>query len=266
MRCELLIDTDMASRGRRMLEAMAAAAPIEIKVRVKYRGDCDVLMIYGTGHPIRGDNWRRHRKLGGRCVGWDLGYWARSENETFTMRATIDDHHPWRLMRPEPPERWAAAGVQLRDEADPAGPIVLVGLGPKACRAHRLAPLQWESAALRHLRAVAPGRPVVFKRKRRLDKAPAGVDSVSDAPIEEVLRGASLVMCRHSNVAVDATIAGVPVVCEDGAARYLYTGPLSAPTVPDREQRLAFMQSLAWWQWKPDEAAQAWNYLLSRLG
>ena len=35
--------------------------------------------------------------------------------------------------------------------------------------------------------------------------------------IADVLNGCSVVVCRHSNVAVDACIAGVPVECEGGA-------------------------------------------------
>ena len=80
-------------------------------------------------------------------------------------------------------------------------------------------------------------------------------------PIEEALKGKSLVVCRHSNVAIDACIAGVPVRCEDGAAFALYRD-FERPT---RDERLGFLRSLAWWNWKPSEAGEAWKYLISRL-
>ena len=47
------------------------------------------------------------------------------------MRLTIDDDHPHRFVRDEAPERWEAAGIALRENYNPDGPVVLVGLGKK---------------------------------------------------------------------------------------------------------------------------------------
>jgi hypothetical protein len=255
VRAEILIDGGMARRGHRMLTAMVEAAPIPVCVREAYVGDCEILMTYGTGHAIRRPWWLKHRAKGGRCIGWDLGYWATGDG---TMRATLDADHPQLWIREERPERWDAWGIPLREDAKADGPAVIVGLGHKSLTAYGLAPLQWEQGAA--ARIAKKGRPVVFRPKRvadpRLRRMP-----VATGAIEDVLRGASLVVCRHSNVAVDACIAGVPVICEDGAAVALYQhGP-----APTQEQRLQFMRSLAWWQWKPDEAKDAWTYLLNRL-
>ena len=71
------------------------------------------------------------------------------------------------------------------------------------------------------------------------------------------MKGASLVVCSHSNVAVDACIAGIPVDCTDGAALALYKDNQN-PTV---ERRLEFLRSLAWWQWSTREAPQAWEFI-----
>lgn len=245
----------MARRGQRMLEAMIAAAPIPVQVRENYVGDCEILMTYGTGHAVRRPWWLKHLAKGGRCIGWDLGYWHHGQD---TMRVTLDADHPQRWIREEPADRWDACGIELREDACEDGPAVIVGLGPKSVRAYGLAPLQWEQAAA--ARMAKKGRAMVFRPKRasdpRLRKMPVAI-----GPIEEVLRGASLVVCRHSNVAIDACIAGVPVICEDGAAVALYRhGP-----APTREQRLQFLRGLAWWQWKPNEAKDAWTYLLTRL-
>lgn len=264
VRCEVLVDPKMFPRGTKMLRAMIDAAPIKLRVRHAYHGDCDLLMVYGTGHPARQPWQRKHVAKGGRLIGWDLGYWNRRQADTFTMRCTLDHDHPQAFIRPESPERWDAQGVQLRDDCDPRGPIVVIGMGPKAHRAHGLKPLGWENQALQAARAIAAGRQVVYKPKRQFDPLPAGV-TIARESIEQVLRGASLVICRHSNVAVDACIAGVPVVCEDGAAAALYTGTLNDPTTPTAEERLAFLRSLAWWQWTPQEAKQAWEYLLNRI-
>lgn len=238
-----------------MLQAMIAAAPIEVKVRENYVGDCELLMTYGTGHAIRRPWWLKHRAKGGRCVGWDLGYWRHGED---TMRMTLDSDHPQAWIRNEPPDRWDAWGIDLREDYSERGPVVVVGLGQKALKVHGLAALQWERAAAQ--KAASRERKIVFRPKRDTDPRLPGV-AIVKGPIEEVLKGASLVICRHSNVAVNACIAGIPVICEDGAAVALYRHG----EAPSKEQRLQFMRNLAWWQWKPTEAKDAWKYLLQRL-
>lgn len=238
-----------------MIDALIAAAPIEVKVSKRYTGDCDVLVTYGTGHPVRRPWWQAHRASGRHCIGWDLGYWHHAMG---TMRATIDDDHPHQWIREEDPSRWDSQGIQLRDDFDPKGHAVIVGMGRKSVVVHGLKALQWETKAA--ARAKSMGLTPVYKPKREKYMAMPGLETMRGT-IEEALKGAALVLCRHSNVAVDACIAGVPVICEDGAAFALYrNGP-----APDKDQRLQFLRSLAWWQWKPEEAKEAWNYQLARL-
>lgn len=255
MRAEILIDPAMKQGGRRMIAALIAAAPIEVKVSETYTGDCDLLVTYGTGHPIRRPWWQQHRASGRHCIGWDLGYWHQDRG---TMRATIDEDHPQAWIRPECPNRWDEQGIKLRDDYRLGGQAVIVGMGPKSLGPCGLHPLQWETEAAARVRTL--GLKPVFKPKRPkfpvLQKMP-----IARGPIEKVLKGAALVICRHSNVAVDACIAGVPVICDDGAAYALYQqGP-----APTRDERLEFLRSLAWWQWTPEEAKESWTYLIDRL-
>ena len=252
---EVLIDPDMATRGRRMVEAMIDACPLNVVASTVYTGACDLLLAYGTGHPVRRPWWKSHRKSGRHCIGLDLGYWGQDDG---AMRVTVDEDHPQAWIRPEPASRWEATGISLRSDYDPSGPAVIVGLGKKALSVHGLHSLEWENRALQQVRAM--GMKPSFRPKRSrypvLNKVP-----VAAGKIEQVLKGAGLVICRHSNVAVDACIAGIPVICEDGAAHALYSKNKS----PTPEQRLAFLQSLAWWNWRPEEAKDLWTYLLSRL-
>lgn len=257
---EILVDPGAAPRGRLMIEAMIAAAPVPVVARTYYRGDCDLLMIYGTGHPIRRTSWLRHLKRGRHVVGWDLGYWKRKHDDTFRMRLTIDADHPHALIRPEDPQRWDAEQIPLRNDYNPKGPIVLVGLGRKTAKVLGIGNGQWERNTLRALQREFPGRRIVYRPKRITDSMLFGIPALHGS-IEQVLQGASLVVCRHSNVAVDACIAGVPVRCEDGAALALYRDNPS----PTPEQRMQFLRSLAHWQYQPEEAPLAWQYLLSRL-
>lgn len=263
MHCEVLLpDGSMAERGRKMLEAMVEAAPaagIDLVVSKRWRRAAPVLMTYGLGHPERREWTRAHLHLGGHLIGWDLGYWRRDTPLQFNMRLTIDADHPQAMIGHEPPDRFDAAGIELREDASPGGPIILCGLGPKQRRHKGLRGQAWEMRALQKLRKRFPGRKIVYRPKR--PEPPLLGCAMSGGPIEEALRGASLVVCSHSNVAVDACIAGVPVECDDGAAYALYNGN----PAPTREQRLEFLRSLAWWQWNPTEAAQAWQFIRSKL-
>jgi hypothetical protein len=78
--------------------------------------------------------------------------------------------------------------------------------------------------------------------------------------MNKALAGASLVICRHSNAAIEACIAGVPVECSGGAAHWLY----SRTPRPTTEERLDFLYRLAWWQWRFIEMKSAWLFLMKK--
>lgn len=257
MDCEVLVDARMSVKAKRMLSAMMRAAPaagIRIIVSERWQGAAPLLMSYGIGHMTRRDWTRKHVANGGRLIGWDLGYWDR-DGADFKMRMTLDDDHPHRWIQPEPAHRFEKSGIVLHDDHDPDGHIVLCGIGRKQ-RAHLgLSEQQWERNALREIEKRFPGVMVVYKPKR--DEQPIrGTEKVLGA-IEDVLKGARLLVCHHSNVAVDACIAGVPVECKDGAAYALYRHG----SHPSEEQRRHFLTSLAWWQYSPAEAGLAWKFI-----
>lgn len=262
--CEVLIDHDMVDRGARMIDAMMTHAPKSIKIRptTVYRGDSELLLTYGTGHLIRRPWWKQHRKSGRHCIGLDLGYWNRKSPDPLghSMRITIDEDHPQKLIRPEPPERFDNDKIRLREDYRANGPVILVGLGIKTARALGYSALQWERSKFLQIRAQYPLSRILFRPKRSSDGSIRGVMTVA-GEIESVLKGASLVVCRHSNVAVDACIAGIPVICEDGAAFALYENNPN----PSRAERLEFLRSLAHWQYKPAEASLAWEFILRNL-
>lgn len=265
MRCELIIAHDMIVPAKTMMQALAKAAPVDVKLRLTYHGDCDLLMTYGIGHAVRRPWFFQHVASGRHAIGWDLGYWNRS-GDNRAMRVAIDADHPQAWLRDEEDHRFDSYGIELRDDHDPDGPIVLVGLGPKANNVLGIEPTSWERAALVRIRRTYPSSEVIFRPKRVSDpRTLPDTKRMAGMPIEEVLAGASLVVCRHSNVAIDACIAGIPVACEDGAAAALYDNDIGNPMTPTPEQRLRFLRNLAWWQWTPQEAADAWRFLLARL-
>lgn len=250
--CEVLIAADASMKARLILEAMVAAAPIPCVVTQRWERRGRLLMTWGWGHTGRRPWLMQHMAQGGHVIGWDLGYWNREHS----CRLTINHDHP-RDMPAMDGSRWDSLGIPLRNDFDANGHVVLVGMGRKSRRVYANG---WEQLTLPKLQRRFGGR-LVYR-----PKTPETLPGVPSAygPIEDVLKGASLVVCRHSNVAIDACIAGIPVVCEDGAAAALYGNDLNNPANPSEAERLAFLQRLAWWNWKPSEAAAAWKFVLSR--
>ena len=148
----------------------------------------------------------------------------------------------------------------LRNDADAAGHVLLVGLGRKSVAATGAAPLRWERRALAVARERWPGARIVWRPKGEpiaMDGLPMSVG----VPIERALLGARAVVCAHSNVAVDACVAGVPVYCEGGAAASLYAETPS----PDARARVTFLRQLSWFEWHRRDASAAWAWVLKLL-
>lgn len=252
LEAELLIDAPMIERGHLMLAALAACRPPGVIVSKSYRGSKRLLVVYGVGRPDRFEIRRRHLAAGGRVAMWDLGYWNRHES----LRLSVDSLHPTAAQLAMAPDDSRPHPKVLREDANPAGPVVLVGVGRKTSVMLGVAPMAWEAARLAEINTRFPGRKVLWRPKgSKFDLLP-GAALRHGMPIEDVLRGASLVVCRHSNVAIDACIAGVPAECEDGAARAVFTDGM-----PSRAARLQFLGRLGWWNWAPAEARGAWKWM-----
>lgn len=250
---EILMDA-LSMKARRFMQAMIDDAPAGASVTSHYRGLRRLLMLYGPGSPAHMPAIQRHRAAGGRVAMWDLGYWDRPGS----MRLSVDGLHPTAeqlAMAPDGPGRREFA---LREDADPAGPILLIGMGPKSVFAYGTgAGSKWERSKVNDLQRRFPGRTICWRPKGPVAAPLGDLPLRHSMPIEEALRGCSLVVCRHSNVAVDAAVAGVPVECEDGAALALYAGN----PAPSREQRAEFLRRLTWWNWTSKEAPAAWAWL-----
>jgi hypothetical protein len=248
---------DLNVRGRNMLQALidaASYAGIKVYVSEMYGARSHNLMTYGLGHPVRRQWSEAHKASGGRLIGWDLGYWLRDDY----MRLTINDDHPQRLLEDRSPMRFDSYHLPLREDYHPEGPIILAGLGRKTREEMRQRDHQWEREMYCKIRAAYPHKQILYKPKKK--------EYICDmepylGTIEQALNGASLLVCKHSNVGVDACFAGVPVVCSDGAAAALYGNDLFNPIRPSFMERLRFLRNLAWWQWKPSEAKDAWLFI-----
>jgi hypothetical protein len=242
-------------RVERFLQMLAQSAPRHgVNCRWDYYSQPfkGLLIAYGTGRPDMAKAVATHLASGQPALCWDVGYWGK------TFRCAWNAQHPLALPEGDA-SRWDSQGIALRDDYDPEGPIVLVGLGPKS----RYMGPTWEQDALQRIRAAYPGRRVLYRPKPRRDYVQLPVDTDWTSPIESVLRGAALVVTRHSNVGVDACIAGIPCVAEMGAPALLYGNDLTTPRRPSPAERLDFLRRLAWLNWQDSEAQgdQLWPWI-----
>ncbi len=260
---EILTGTRQASpTATLMLNALVVAAREDghhVTTPAGYEGKGDVLVLYGYGAPDRAVARDAHVASGRKAVLWDLGYFQRKKIVGH-LRVSIDRDHPWHLLDHAPADgsRWDALGVKLRNTHRPDGHILLIGLGKKS--RHYLRESSWETRKLRDIKSRYPGRRIVYRPKPgSVDFPRLPVDTDMATPIERLLDGASLVVCRHSNVAIDGIVAGIPFEAEDGAAMWMLGKPF------DEATRLDFLRKLAWFQWKVDEASQAWQFVKGLL-
>lgn len=272
MRFEVLVSHAMRPRPAALMEALASSGYARgldvVCVRHGPITPNAVMVTYGLGGHDRFAVWQDHRRRGDRLIAWDAGYWGRKTEDRCYRVAFDGFHSPQMIMRGENPGpyRWNESGLQITNRYHPDGDIVLIGNGPKA---RAIGADGWTAAKSRELRAKFPKRRVLYRPKRNIiERGVISHGVEADASIEKVLKDASLVVCRHSNVAVDACRMGIPVVCEDGAGLAIYPSRLEDEAKqPSAETRAEFLHRLAWWQWSESEIerGEPWPWLIGQM-
>lgn len=242
------------SRAAEMFRALYAAASdagIELQEHDAYTGSSPWLLLWGPGAPLRALDMRRHVAAGGHAIALDLAYWSRDRK----VRVSIDAAHPqeWIHRAPSALTRLNSDRPWIGTLWNPDGPVLIAGLGPKARVQYGAGVVDtWERDMAVACQKRWPSRAVI--------RRPKPVGSVGQP--EDALRGVSLVITWHSNIAVDAIRCGIPVVCRDGAAAAVCPSELPADLTPlPVEVRDRFLAQLAWFQWRPNEAGQLLTFL-----
>lgn len=193
----------------------------------------------------------------------DLSYWDRDNYHRFA----VNSWGPERYVRAGlPSTRFDRLGLKIKPWRTDGDEIVVAGHSHKSAIDHGLAYQEWETRTIQKL--LNSGRKVVYRPKPG-DKHLRPIEGVEidDRPIGESLASAWAWVTHHSNSAVDALLAGVPVHCEIGAAA-AFSVPLSdIQTPPLLEGREQFLYDVAWLQWTYDEmrSGECWHHLRSLI-
>jgi hypothetical protein len=269
---ELLVTPDTRGRGAKLLNAMRASAigyGIEANITNQYAGNCETLVMWGAGELRRSNYMQQHLKKGGHVIIWDMGYWhaKHAVAENSLNRISIDHMHPQKFVMQFnfDRSRFESYGIEVKNFYDPNGHIILVGMGDKSCASFGIRHGQWEMETLSKILASESlrGKKVIYRPKPNTKHHITWHKTDGVSPISELLRGCSLVVCRHSNVAVDAIIHGVPVACEDGAASAVYDNQIIAKNPISQELANSFLSNISHYHYTISEVLEgaAWKFL-----
>jgi hypothetical protein len=184
-----------------------------------------------------------------------LGYWGRAGSD-YPIRCAINSRHQTDLPDFGPGRQIPA----ISNDYCSTGRVIVVGMGRKS-KAEPHINSHWERDTLKAASARFGDR-LVYRPKPG-NPGVANYATDNHRRVQQALKGAALVITRHSNVGVDAIIQGIPVSTESGAASFLYSNSWdNAPA--SVEDRVDFLKRLAWWQWKPSEAREFWEFITDR--
>ena len=264
----ILMLPGMRRKPRHLLNALlcsARAHGLSAKHIERYE-TCKVLVLYGWGGAGQQRAMRLHK---GHYVALDLGYWERNGLDRSKWRVSINGFHCPRLMMQgdtPPISRLLQSQVTIKRDRRRDGPVLMIGNAPKSVTAIAG---DWAARKSREIKNLWPDKQLIYRPKPgRAPEKNVLYDGISTGDINHAISKASVIVCRHSNVAVDACLMGVPVVAEDGAGAAIYPHRLEDwENQPSFQQREDFIQRLAWWQWSAYEIRQGkfWPWLEARL-
>lgn len=217
----------------------------------------DMLLAYGwRNQPM----FEAYRRAGLHFIYCDLGYWSRKRARSDYggyHKVVLDGRHATSYFRRNRPGDRLEGAPLIGPWQQGGRHIVLAGLSAKGAVASGMRPLAWEYQTIAALRKLTD-RPIIYRPKpswrdaRPIEKT---IFSPGEQLIEEVLRGAHMLVTLHSNAALDALAAGVPVHAVEGLASVMST-PLENVENPLRpNDRQQFFADVSYCHWVRTEIA-----------
>jgi len=228
----------------------------------------EVAIFYGLAEGLRrvfDDYQKRHR-----AVYIDLGYWGRRKASRYDgyHKLAVNSRHPTAYFQniAHGPERFLPFRVPIMPWRKSGRHIIIAGMSAKAAAAEGLRPEQWEREMVEALRQHTD-RPIIYRPKPNWDGARLipGTQMQRGVSIGDALKNCHALVSHHSNVAIDALLAGVPCICPGGVASVLSGNNIRQierlPMLDGREQWAA---DIGYTQYSVDEMAEgrALRYLL----
>lgn len=229
----------------------------------------DVAVFYGL-YGLLTDAFVGYKRNGRKAVYIDLGYWKRTEGGKLYgyHKVSVNSRHPTAYFqnRPKNSGRFKRLEVPILPWRKGGRHILVAGMGPKAAACEGFKVHEWEEAAIAEIKRYTD-RPILYRPKpswRHAIPIEGAVYNPPETPLDDALDGCHAVITHHSNVAVDAILAGIPAFCWHGVAQPLSLQDLSlieTPLYPEDRGQWAY--DIAYTQWRPDEMAtgETWRYL-----
>lgn len=230
----------------------------------------DLIAAYGWANA---NLFETYRRAGGSYVYVDLGYWGRKKFRSDyggMHKVVVNARHATEYFqrRPRPADRMAGAPILKPWRENNGNRIIVAGLSAKAAKSHGLASMEWEMSAIAMLRQIT-SRPLIYRPKPSWKEAApiAGIEySPCTVPIEDALRSAYALVTLHSNAAIDAIAAGVPVFASSGlpsAVSFKLISEIEDPPTVSAAARYQFLADVSYCHWSRDEMASGavWQHL-----
>ena len=262
-------------RSRLISEVMAQSAgrmgvKADVIPSIRYSGKIthDNAIFYGLSEGLRRvfDDYRKEA----RAVYVDLGYWGRRKMSRYDgyHKLAVNSRHATAYFQNKRHDehRFKRFGIGVLPWRKGGRHILVAGMSAKAAYAEGLKPEQWERDTIFRLRKLTD-RPIIYRPKPNWMAASliAGSAMQRDVPLPVALKNCHAVVTHHSNVAIDAILAGVPAISEGGLASIMGSTSIEEienPLMPNG--RAQWAADIAWTQWSVEEmrAGRAWRYLL----
>jgi hypothetical protein len=234
------------------------------------RVEGDIGVAYGWAHPRLFDAYRLH---GGHFVYVDLGWWDRKPDTDVLggyHKVVVDGREPNAYFRQNmPSDRFAQLGQKVRPWRADGLHIIVAGMSEKSANTRGFQPQQWETSTIKALRKIYPKRPIMYRPKPSWSGASqiqgAGIFPAA-AALKFCFTNAWAVVCCHSNVSVDALLAGIPMHVQGGVAKDFSTALDQFDAWQPQDGRDQLMADIAYCQWRPKEMASGacLNHLATR--
>ena len=264
-------------RSRAIAEAMAegisaAGDSVHIFPSHCYRSPhAEIAVFYGFDRNLQ-KVMRDYRAAGKAVVYVDLGYWNRREGGPLQgyHKVSVNGRHPTDYFQGlrHPSDRFGRLGVSIEPWRPGGRHIIVAGMSAKGAEAEGFEPHAWEEWTVAELRKVTD-RPIIYRPKPSWMDARAIAGAAFEPGLEDLPRllvDCHAVVTHHSNVAIDALMAGIPAFVTDGPASALCFSELARIEQPWRpDGREQFAADLAYAQWRVSEMRDGtvWRHLKS---